>query len=188
MDRISLNANIADAVFSMVIGRRALAIRGKTEEGWDALDDGQQQLISIFKEVIDTGDVSSMLDAMFLLTVQELAQNDALEKVARTSARTALEKFADAFLALEAVKSGSYDTADKAIPHSKNYRHQGLPRDAFHIACDSDRLRILKGLTEFGHSEAMLKVADVRTQLVDAAQAEYCNLQKKALGIDETPQ
>jgi hypothetical protein len=181
MDRISLLNKITSAVANMVRGHRRLAVKGSTEDGLTLLTFGQDAVKSIFNEVIASNDASLMLDALMFYTAQEIAQYDAGEEVAHTSAETAMNKFMDASLALEAVKTDHYDAVDKAVPHSKNYRHNGLPRDSFHIACDSERMRIMKGLTEFGHSPATLGLTKARRDLVDAAQNAYCELQERAL-------
>jgi hypothetical protein len=181
MDRISLRNNIIAAVAALVRGRHDSAIKGTAEEGLAALTEGQDLLIASWNDAIEEHDIDLMLDAMMFYTAQELVQNDEGEPVARTSAETAMDKFKDASLALEAVRTEAYIAVEKAIPHSRNYRHGKYPRDAFHIACDSDRMRIMKGLTEFGHSQAMLEVAKARRALVDAAQNAYSELQGKIL-------
>jgi hypothetical protein len=185
MDKNSLEIKITEAVNNMITGRRSREIEGKAEEGRVLLNIGQKLLVSTLNDVIASGDVALMLDAMMFFTVQELAQNDAGEPVARKSAETAMEKFQDALLALEAVKSDSYWVADKVISHQKKFRRSGMPKDAFHYACDSDRMRILKGLAEFGHSSAMIELSELRRKLVDTAQSEYCLLQQKALLEDK---
>jgi hypothetical protein len=165
----------------MVIGRQNRVIGGKAEEGMALLRIGHKLLVSALNDVIASGDVALMLDAMVFFTVQELAQNDAGEPVARKSAETAIAKFQDAVLALETVKSDSYWAVDKAISHQSNFRRSGMPKDAFHYACDSDRMRILNGLKEFGHSSAIIELSEVRRKLVDTAQSAYCILQQNAL-------
>jgi hypothetical protein len=181
MDQISLQNSIATAMQRMVDGRKALTTEGLSNDGLIMLNDGQKSIIGIFNDAIASGNVDLMLDAMMFYTAQELVQNDVAEEVARSSAETAMAKFQDAVLSLKAVKTDCYSVVDDCIPHSKNYRHGKYPRDSFHIACDSDRMRIMKGLTEFGHSPAMLDLAKTRRDLVDAAQSAYCNLQEAAL-------
>jgi hypothetical protein len=66
----------------------------------------------------------------------------------KASAEAALQNFDDAFLALKAVGEGAaYHIAEQTFPHRGQWRYQGLPRDAFHVACIAHKTRLKNDLS-----------------------------------------
>jgi hypothetical protein len=87
----------------------------------------------------------------------------------------------DAFLALKVVDSNMYQAVEDAVSHDKNYRFNGFPKDAFHVACMSHKTRI-KNILRFSGidpiEKALLKQRYVN---LSAGQGGYVEKQKKAL-------
>jgi hypothetical protein len=118
----------------------------------------------------------------------ELAESDGKEPEGKASAEAALHSFDDAFLALEAVEEGvAYRIAEKVIPHSAQYRYQGLPKDAFHIACIAHMTRLKNGLSRLGLPKLDRELAKIRIAALGAIQQVYLEKQQAALSTTAFP-
>jgi hypothetical protein len=94
----------------------------------------------------------------------------------------AIASFEDALRCLEAVEDASiYIGADKAYPRSSQYRIQGYPRDAFHIACIAHRTRLYNILRAPGINMNEKAVLKQRAANMKVAQNSYLEKQKLVL-------
>ena len=74
---------------------------------------------------------------------QELELCTVQDKQARSSLSKAIQDFDEAFLALEVLQNTQvYNFMEKAISHHSEYRHKGMPKDAFHVACAGHKVRL----------------------------------------------
>jgi hypothetical protein len=88
----------------------------------------------------------------------------------------------DAFLALKVVEDRTlYQGAEQIIPHSKEYRVKGFPKDSFHIACGSHKTRIQNMLKTPGIAPIEKSLLKQRLTSLPTAQNGYIEKQKKAL-------
>ncbi|MDR1232176.1 MAG: hypothetical protein LBK61_12360 [Spirochaetaceae bacterium] len=135
MNRIGLVSNIVKAVESVARGRRGFATEGKETEGGIYFRRGISQAHAVFQEAGTLADpeIIALVEQAFLQ--QELAFCDEGDKNAYDSLSQALQSFDDAFLCREVIDEPSYIAVEKSHPHSRKYRIQGFPKDAFHIAC-----------------------------------------------------
>jgi hypothetical protein len=187
MDQNGLSIDIFNAGWYIAKGRKSVFIQGEEQEGRKNFERGHALARKTFQEALDTGDVQLVLLAENLFVAQELAESEADEKEGIASAKKAIERFDDAFLALEVVAhSDVYHLVDKAFPHDREHRHNGLPRDSFHVACDSHKARLKNGLSRIGIAKLDRELAKVRLAAVNAIQEVYCGMQEQALATDAT--
>jgi hypothetical protein len=182
MDKNGLENNIANAGLYIANGRKSVFLQGEEQEGRLTFEKGHALARKTFQEALTTGDVDLILLAEYLFVAQELAESEADEKEGIASAKKALERFDDAFLALEVVaQNEAYRPMDKVFPHDRDYRHNGLPRDSFHVACDSHKARLKNGLSRIGIAKLDRELAKVRLAAVSAIQEVYCGMQEQAM-------
>ncbi len=104
------------------------------------------------------------------------------DKYALNSLKKAIQKFDDAFLALQAVEESDYKTVDKVFPHNDTeYRVSGFPKDAFHIACISHKTRFENILKVPGFDPIEKQLVIQRLANLPVAQSCYIEKQKIAL-------
>jgi hypothetical protein len=182
MDKIGLENDIFSAGLYIANGRKNVFVQGEEQEGRLSFERGHALARKIFQEALTTGEVYLILLAEYLFVAQELAESEADEKEGIASAKKATERFDDAFLALEVVsQSDAYRYVDKAFPHDRDHRHNGFPRDSFHVACDSHKVRLRNGLSRIGIAKLDRELAKVRLAAVDAIQEVYCGMQERAM-------
>ncbi|GHT61963.1 hypothetical protein FACS1894109_20720 [Spirochaetia bacterium] len=178
--------SISDAVYLIAEGRIARRIRGKTEQGLVDFEKGIALAMDAFTEAASSADPYLMLLAEYAFVTQELESGYPEEKDALASYRAAIAAFDDAFRALEVVKAPSiYQGVEKAFPRKGDYRHNGCPKDAFHVAYIGHRTRLQNTLKQIGIDPLERSFQEKRIQTCPIAQTAYVVLQKKAL---EEPQ
>lgn len=138
--------------------------------------------MTAFKEAQTTADPQTMILAEYTFLTQELQFCDKSDKDSLGSLTQALQSFDDAFLALKAVEDNTlYQCAELIIPHNKKYRVKGLPKDSFHVACDSHKTRLQNILRAPGIEQIEKALLKQRLANLPAAQNSYIEKQKKAL-------
>ena len=134
MAKIGLVSSIAEAVINIDAGRKGFATRGKAEEGRISYEIGIAQALTDFQEAQISADPQTIILAEYTFVTQEL-QFCKSDKDTLNSLTQAIQSFDDAFLVLKIVEDKTlYNAADKAIPHHKDYRVSGFPKDSFHVA------------------------------------------------------
>jgi hypothetical protein len=179
--KTGLLRSIADAALAIDAGRKGFATRGKEQEGRISYEDGISAAMSAFREAQATADPQIMILAEYTFLTQELQFCEKTDKDSLTSLTKALQSFDDAFLALQAVEEDGYKTVDKAIPHHKDYRVSGYPKDSFHVACSSHITRIKNMLRTPGVDPIEKLLLKQRLANLPTAQNGYIEKQKKAL-------
>jgi hypothetical protein len=167
-------------------GRKGFATRGKTEKGRISYEDGIAEAMTAFQEasnqrIAASVDPQTIILAEYTFISQELQLCDKADKDSINSLTKAIQNFDDAFLALKAVESNMYQAVENAIPHDKKYRVNGLPKDAFHIACLSHKTRIKNVLRFSGIDPIEKTLLKLRFANLSAGQEGYIEKQKKAL-------
>jgi hypothetical protein len=173
--------SIITATAGIDSGRKGFAIIGKEREGRISYETGIAEALSAFKEAQTTADPQTIILAEYTFLTQELQFCEKSDKDSITSLTRAIRFFDDAFLALKAVEKGGYQAVEESIPHDKDYRVSGFPRDSFHIACDSHKTRIRNMLKTPGIDPIEKALLKQRLENLPAAQKGYIEKQKKAL-------
>ena len=180
MAKIGLINSIYEAVVAIDFGRKGFSTRGKAEEGRISFEDGIAQAMSAFQEAQITADPLTMLLAEYTFLSQELQFCHKADEHALNSLKKAIQRFDDAFLALQAVEETGYKTAEKTYPHDKDYRVSGFPKDSYHIAFCSHKTRLLNILRYPGIDPIEKDLLKQRLDNLPAAQAAYIEKQKAA--------
>jgi len=179
----SINA----AALAIDFGRKGFATRGKAEEGRISYEEGIDTAMSAFQEASNqkftaTADPQTIILAEYTFLTQELEFCEKTDKDTISSLTKAIRFFDDAFLALEVVKDKTlYQCVDKAIPHDKDYRVSGFPKDAFHIASGSHKARLKNILKTPGLDPIEKALLKQRLVNLSTGQKKYVELQEKAL-------
>jgi hypothetical protein len=182
LDIIGLVSSIADAAVSIDLGRKGFATRGKAEEGRIFYERGIAKALTAFKEAQTTADPQTIILAEYTFLTQELQFCEKSDKDSITSLTKAIQSFDDAFLALKVVEDRTlYQAVEQSIPHSKEYRVSGFPKDSFHIACGSHKTRIQNMLKTPGIDPIEKALLKQRFTNLSAAQNGYIEKQRKAL-------
>lgn len=180
MDIISLANNIYFAAIAIDTGRKGWATKGKEQEGRIAFEEGINVARSAFEKAQTSADPHALILAEYTFICQELqlcseADDDSLSSLAQ-----AKQSFDDAFLALQTVEDISvYRGADKTYPHHKNYRINGFPKDAFHVACMAHKTRLQNVLRSPGIDLMEKGLLKQRLANLATAQSGYTAKQKK---------
>jgi len=181
-----LLSRIADATANIDAGRKGFATRGKEQEGRISYEKGIAEALIAFKEAQATADPQIMILAEYAFLTQELQFCEKSDKDSFNSLTKALQSFDDAFLALTVVEdSALYQGTDKTIPHHKDYRVSGYPKDSFHIACGSHKTRIKNILRAPGVDPIEKSLLKQRLINLPSAQNGYIEKQKKALANEQ---
>jgi hypothetical protein len=181
LDKIGLLSRIYTAVTAIDSGRKGFATRGVEQEGRILFEQGIAEAMSVFKEAAATKDPEIMLLAEYTFVIQELELCQTTDKETRTSLTKAIQKFDDAFLALKAVSDQHYTISEQIFPHDSDYRYSGFPKDSFHIACHSHKVRVKNFLSTPGTDPLEKALLEQRRANMPVAQESYAELQKKAL-------
>ena len=180
MDAIGIVSSIVDAAVYIDTGRKGFAIEGKEREGRILYEKGIAKALSTFR---DASDLQTIILAEYTFISQELQFCEKIDKETLTSLNKAIQSFDDAFLVLKIVEDKTlYHVADKAIPHHKDYRVSGFPKDSFHIACSSHKTRINNILRSPGIDPIEKALLKQRFANLSIAQVGYIEKQKKAIG------
>jgi hypothetical protein len=183
MDMIGLINNISSAVDYLANGRKGFATKGEEREGRVLYETGISMALASFKEVHALADPKTIMLAEEAFLQKELdfcAEND---DDARNSLEMALQSFDDAFLCLEVVEEPVYVFAEKTHPHSKKYRIQGFPKDAFHVACLAHYTRLSNVLRSPGIDMIEKAVLEQRAANMKIAQRSYIEKQKVIMNV-----
>ena len=181
MGATGLVNSIITATASIDSGRKGFATRGKAEEGRISYEDGIAKALNAFKEAQATADPQTIVLVEYTFLIQELQFCEKSDKDSFNSLTQALQSFDDAFLALKAVEEGGYKMAEQIIPHHKDYRINGFPKDSFHVACGSHKTRLKNILRSPGIDPIEKSLLKQRLLNLPAAQNGYIEKQKKAL-------
>jgi hypothetical protein len=182
LDLTGLVNRISFATISIDSGRKGFAIRGKEQEGRILFETGVANAMLAFLEAQFAADPQAIILAEYTFLTQEFQLCDKSDKIAINSLTKAIQHFDDAFLALKEVEGSNYKTADNVIPHNKDYREKGYPKDSFHIACNSHKARIKNILSATGIDPIEKNLLKQRRENLYTAQNAYIEKQKKALG------
>jgi hypothetical protein len=186
MERNFLLVEMGEGVAKLAEGRRKLYTKGTEADGLSLYQKGYKAIISLFKDALASDDAELMLFAELFYTASELHESHSNEPVAKSSAKAAVLKFEEALQAVRIVSDvAQYHAVHKVISTEKTYRFKGMPKDAYHIACLSDRARVKNGLSRMGLSDEDRQIAFARIALLDGAQDTYVEWQKKSLDVIE---
>jgi hypothetical protein len=181
LELTGLIIKINDAAIAIEFGRKGFATRGKAEEGRISYETGIALALSTFKDAQSTDPQTSILIEYTFLN-QEFQFCEETDTDSISSLTQAIQSFNDAFFALEVVADGkAYLSADKTHPHSKKYRINGFPKDAFHIACIAHRTRLQNILRAPGIDPIEKALLKQRSANLYTAQNGYVEKQKKAI-------
>ena len=179
-DRL-LASNISESVINIVAGRRGFAIRGKAEEGRISYEKGIAEAMTAFKAVQASLGPLAIILAEYTFLTQELEFCDETDQFGKNSLIKAIQRFDDAFLALQAVTKPEYKIVENVFPHDKDYRYKSFPLDAFHIAFKSHRTRLQNILSAQGVDPIEKELVLQRLDNLPTAHDGYVALQKKAM-------
>ncbi|GHT52349.1 hypothetical protein AGMMS49982_12320 [Bacteroidia bacterium] len=185
MEKIGLGPRIASCMYNIYLGRKGLVTEGGEIEGRLFLKKGLLKALSIFQEVhanVAT-DVMSVIVAEHAYLTEELQCCDAVETDVIASMTAGIESFNDALRAYEVVQDAViYKGVEKSYPRNPKYRHKGMPKDAFHIACLAATARLRNSLRTPGINGIERDVYVQRAKDMVAMQDVYWELQQIALG------
>ena len=182
MDTTGLIYSIITATAGIDSGRKGFATRGKEQEGRISYEKGIALAMIAFKEAQATADPQTMILAEYTFLTQELQFCEKSDKDSRNSLLKGIQRFDDAFLALTVVEDSTlYQGVEKAIPHDKDYRVNGYPKDSFHIACGSHKARIKNMLRTPGIDPIEKSLLKQRLANLPTAQNGYIEKQRKIL-------
>ena len=181
MDKAGLIYSITDAATSIDLGRKGFATWGKEHEGRRSYERGIATAMTVFQEAQETADPQTIILVEYTFLTQELQFCEKTDKESFNSLNKAIQRFDDAFLALQAVENSGYKIVDKTIPHDKDYRVKGYPKDSFHVACSSHITRLKNILRSPGIDPIEKSLLKQRLLNLPTAQGGYIEKQKKAL-------
>ncbi|MDR1787425.1 MAG: hypothetical protein LBR16_03120 [Treponema sp.] len=185
MDRVGLLDNIGTSVTRVYQGRAWLDTEGREGDGRVSYNKGLSLALASFQTV--QANAACDLEAVVLLEqaylAQELAFCTPVDKKAANSLSNGIKSFDEGLLALKEVEAGaSYSVADRILPHRKETRCNGMPKDAFHYACAGHLERLDGILHTPGINMTEKAVLEQRLANIETAQSVYVEKQKKALG------
>jgi hypothetical protein len=173
---------IIDAVYATYEGRRGLTIYGEEHEGHRSYDFGIGESMAVFKEAQASGDPETMLKVERAFLEEELQFCDPSDKAALGSVTQAIQSFKDSLRTLAiAEDSVLYKAAEQTYPTHKNYRVQGMPKDAIHIAAAAHRTRIGNIIRAPGMNMAEKSLFQQRSSNMITLQQSYLEKQKNTL-------
>jgi hypothetical protein len=181
LDLLSLANDISNAVINIDAGRKGFATRGKAEEGRISYEAGISEAMLAFQKTQVAADPQALILAEYTFITQELQLCDKTDKDTLNSLNKAIQSFDDAFLSLKAVEDPCYKITEMTYPHHKDFRKDGFPKDAFHIAFNSHRARIKNILRSPGIDPIEKALLKQRLLNLTTAQNSYTEKQKKAI-------
>jgi hypothetical protein len=184
MDRAGLVNRIAEAEELIAEGRKWLDTEGFEAKGRLRYREGIALAMETFREalVFIATDLELLIRLEHSFLVQELHNCDPSDEDSIASLEQAIADFGDAFRALAAVNEGAaYRIVELACSHKQQYRHKGMPKDAFHVACISHLTRINNALRTTGLNLVEKDLLKQRKANLKSAQDAYLEMQKAAL-------
>ena len=185
--RTGLLDEIYLATIAIDFGRKGFATRGKEQKGRISYEKGIDMAMSSFGEAKASANPETIIRAEQIFLSQELQFCDKADRDAQGSLTLAIQGFMDALACLEAVEdaTGYSKIADKVIPSVPKYRIDGLPKDAFHIACRAHKTRIRNVLRAPGIDTIEKNLLKQRRANLSVAENSYMKKQEKALSVPE---
>ena len=175
--------NIYVASIAIDSGRKGFATRGEEQEGRLSYEKGIARAMTAFLEAKDTADPGTIVRAEQIFLSQELQFCDKTDRDAQGSLTLAIQGFMDALACLGVVEDAALykKAADKVIPSVPKYRIDGLPKDAFHIACRAHKTRIRNVLRAPGIDTIEKNLLKQRRANLSAAEKSYMEKQERAM-------
>jgi len=187
LDLPGLINSIISSALLIDAGRKGFATRGKEQEGRISYEDGISMAMRAFVEAIATADPLVLIFAEYAFLGQELELTPKADKDSINSLTNAIHFFDDAFLALKTVENKQqYLGVENAIPHHKDYRIKGYPKDSYHIACHGHQTRIKNILKTPGLDPIEKALLKQRLANMSTAQMAYAEKQKKVLSSENS--
>jgi hypothetical protein len=184
LDPIGLVDKVHEAAFAIDFGRKGFATRGKAEEGRLSYERGISVALSVFRDIQSTVDPHAIILIEYTFINQEFQFCDETDIDSKNSLTEAIQRFDDAFLALEVVEdSNAYKSADKVISRKKDFRIKGFPKDGFHVACAGHQTRLQNILRSPGIDPIEKALLKQRFANMSTAQKGYIEKQRKALAV-----
>jgi hypothetical protein len=184
MEKIGLLDEISEGVYNIHIGRKGLATEGAAEEGRISFTKGLLSVLAIFKEVYTnvTCDIETLILVELAYLTEELQYCNPTEKDVFASMTAGIIAFKDALRVLKTVQdAAAYKNVETSYCHLLKYRHKGMPKDAFHVACIAAYTRLHNTLRTPGINDIERQVYAHRLKNMIAAQEAYWGLQQKVL-------
>jgi hypothetical protein len=184
LDLIGLVNSIAEAVVNIDTGRKGWAIRGMEHKSRIPFEEGIALAVDTFQKAQISADPQTLILAEYTYLSQELQLCSEADKDTLSSLTQAKQNFDDALLALQVVEDNTlYKGVDKTYLHQSKYRINGLPKDAFHIACLSHRTRLQNILRVPGIDPIEKSLLKQRLASLKTAQSGYAAKQREALVV-----
>jgi hypothetical protein len=187
MERTGLLDEILKAARGTDQGRKWLDTEGLEREGRINYRKGLSLAIVAFAEANTSAphDLELLIVAEYTFLNQELHFCASHDTKTKQSLTQALRSFDESLSALRVVESGAaYSAVDRCLPHRKEYRYYGMPKDSFHVACIGHKTRIANILRSPGINLGEKDLLERRYANIITAQAVYVKKQKQALGIE----
>jgi hypothetical protein len=181
LDQLGLLNRLIAYAADIDVGRRGFDIDGQEHEGHLSYARGISGVLTAFKEAQTNADPQTLILVELAFLQQELQFCDEADTDTQSSLTQAIQSFKDAIRSLEAVEDTGYTIAEKTYPTAPKYRIQGLPKDAFHIACIAHHTRLRNGLRTPGINMIEKAVLQQRAANMTVAQNSYIEKQKFAL-------
>jgi hypothetical protein len=163
-------------------GREWLDTEGLEPAGRVSYKRGLSSALELFREVQEnaTADLETPIITEKAYLTQELQFCAPSDKQTRNSLTTAIQSFDDSQRSLKIVMDPAlYKIAEQTYPTILKLRHNGMPKDAFHIACDSHRTRLGNILRVPGINLKEKSVLEQRLSNINTIQIIYQKLQEK---------
>jgi hypothetical protein len=182
LDQIGLITRINRSVADIVDGRRGLAINGETEAGLVSLQTGMANAMAVFQDVAIGADAETMILIEHAFLTEEKRFCIPSNKAVLGSLTHAIDSFDDALRILPVVgNASSYQCVDMAFPRHGDYRVEGMPKDALHLACIAHRTRLNNTLKTPGLNPSEFTIYQQRITNMAVVKKVYLALQKTAL-------
>jgi len=145
--------------------------------------------MSSFLEAKASADPETIIRTEYAFLTQELQFCDKTDKDAQGSLTLAIQGFMDALSCLGVVEDAALykKAADKVIPSVPKYRIDGLPKDAFHIACRAHKTRIRNVLRSPGIDTIEKNLLKQRRANLSVAEKSYKKKQERAMSGQPVP-
>jgi hypothetical protein len=188
MDTDGLIIEVGKAVQRIYEGRIWLDTEGLEAKGRLRYHEGLAMAMDALDKTIpiaaDDLGLPILLELGYL--VQELHSCDPGDAESVASIERGMSELEDALRALSALNQGAaYRIVDLAYPRKGDrHRKDGLPKDAYHVACDSHCTRLGNILKSPGVNLTEKALLRRRIDSLRAAKAAYMDRQRAALGED----
>lgn len=183
MDPAGLISRILDAVERIAKGRKGLDTDGEEHEGRIWYEDGIAKSLAVFQEARSAGDLRSLIVVEIAFLQQEIefcAEGDA--KTAN-SLTQAVQSFDDALRCLKTVETpDAYRYVEASYSTVSQYRYQGCPRDAVHLAAVAHWTRFQNSLRTPGVNMREKAVLEQRAANMKTIQSIWLAKQRESLG------